>query len=97
MRLTGTILALDTKNVKSKTVQRAIDALNAVAEITISTKIEWVKAHIGIKGNKEADKAAKEGADTQDITHMVNTHWAVKQSKIQEFSLSPLRKKGGSE
>ena len=49
------ILALDSKTVKSKTVQRTIEVLNAVADITISTHLEWVKAHIGIEGTEEAE------------------------------------------
>ena len=53
------ILALDSKEVRSRTVQRAIEALNSVADITISTRLEWVKAHIGIEGNKEGRQSCQ--------------------------------------
>ena len=33
--------------------------------------LEWVKSHIGIKGNKEADKRTKLGADEKDPTFSV--------------------------
>ena len=40
----------------------------------------------GIKGNEEADKAAKEGANSVDISHQVDIPWAVKKNKIKEYS-----------
>ena len=42
---------------------------------------------VGIEGNEEADKAAKEGADTLENTYDVNVPWSDKQALIREYSL----------
>ena len=44
--------------------------------------------NIGIEGNEEADKAAKEGADGQEITYNINIPWVSKKALIRSYSLS---------
>ena len=44
-----------------------------------AVSLGWVKSHIGIKGNKEADKKAKLRADKEDPTFLVITEGGLKE------------------
>ena len=63
--------ALGNPQIKYKTVLQAVDSLEQLQLITTKVRIVWVKAHMGIEGNEEADKAAKEGASKANIDHYI--------------------------
>ena len=60
------IMALMNPSIKSRTVSRAVEALNTLADRTKSVTIVWVPAHKGHIGNERADVLAKAGAASND-------------------------------
>ena len=51
---------------------QALEAMETLASQVTSLHLVWVKAHVNIEGNEEADKAAKEGA-SKGITNKTLT------------------------
>ena len=43
-----------------------------------AVSLGWVKSHIGIRGNEEADKKAKQGANEEDPVFPVVTEGGLK-------------------
>ena len=58
------IAALNSVNITAKTIKNCVHSLNA-AGMENDITLKWVKAHIGIYGNEEADVAAKNGGKQQ--------------------------------
>ena len=61
-----------------KKVMRKIEVRNRVLEPK-AISLKWVKSHIGIKGNEEADKKVKLGADEDDPTFPVIMEGSLKE------------------
>ena len=53
------ITAIVSPQIKSKKVLDAVDSLESLSTRTKKVTLAWIKAHVGIEGNEEADKAAK--------------------------------------
>ena len=62
------IQALGNPSVRSKTVGLAIDTLNNLAKLSLSTTITWIPAHKGHLGNETADSLAKAGSELATVS-----------------------------
>jgi ribonuclease HI len=62
----ATIKTLDSSDITKKTCKDARDSLNALGKEN-TVVLEWVKAHVGILNNEEADKLAKAGGNSTAV------------------------------
>ncbi|KAF8789688.1 Retrovirus-related Pol polyprotein type-1 like protein [Argiope bruennichi] len=70
--------ALASPKRKSWTLKQIADRIKAVNSHQ-RLSLHWVKAHIGVQGNKEADKQAKLGTEKDSIdTHVPRSHGTLK-------------------
>ena len=67
----ATIKALHNTHIKSKCVANALEAMETLARKNKTVQLVWVKAHVNIEGNEEADKVAKEGATKGDTNKKI--------------------------
>jgi ribonuclease HI len=62
----ATLKTLDSTDITKNTCKDTRDSLNALGKEN-TVVLEWVKAHMGILGNKEADKLAKAGGNSTAV------------------------------
>ena len=61
----------------------ALENMETLATITKGVTLAWIKAHINIEGNEQADQAAKEGA--AGGLHMKNTQTLAPWPSIKHY------------
>ena len=66
--------------------------LDELATRTTKTRVAWIKAHIGLEGNEEADLYAKEAANNPTIQQDIPLPWGERKQQIQEIFIAKWKK-----
>ena len=79
------LTALSNSQIKSQTVKNASIALNSLKLRCEIVRLAWIKAHVETQGNEEADQAAKEGANGENITKHVPKPWCETKALVDKL------------
>ena len=79
------ITALDNRHIKSKTVHETSILLNSLQLRCKRVTLAWIKAHVGTDGNEQADQAAKEGANSNNIETYLPKPWCETLRLVEEL------------
>ena len=81
----ASLAALNKLTVKSDTVDKCLNALNALGKKN-TIHLRWVKAHVGIHGNEVADSLAKKGSSLgEGPTNEILTPQVKQKSGINDY------------
>ena len=74
--------ALANNNFTSKIVKETCLELNKLKQQVIRLEIAWIKAHVGYKGNEEADEMARKAEEINDIQIHIADSWTTYKGEV---------------